>query len=325
MRILSGIQPTGEIHIGNYLGAVKHWIELQEKHDCVFPVVDLHALTTFQNPKTFKQEVLNKAAELLALGVNPERCILFVQSHIKEHTELAWILNTITPVAELERMTQFKDKAKKQKSNINMGLMDYPVLMAADILLYKTDAVPVGKDQIQHLELVRAIARKFNARFGKTFKEPKALLSKEGAKIMSLKSPKKKMAKSDGPDTYLSMFEEPKIIKKKIGAAVTDTENQITYNPQRKPGISNLLTIYSLFSGKSISSLEKKFKGKGYASFKKSLTGLLIKELTPFVKKKQELLSRQLYVQEILSQGAQKARIMATHTMEEVRKGIGIA
>ena len=324
MRILSGVQPTGEIHVGNYFGAVKHWVELQEKHDCLFPIVDLHALTTEQNPKTFKQEVLEKAAELLALGVNPERCILFVQSHIKEHTELAWILNTITPVAELERMTQFKDRAKKHKSNINMGLMDYPVLMAADILLYKTDAVPVGKDQIQHLELTRTIARKFNARFGKTFKEPKILLFKEGAKIMSLKYPKKKMSKSDGTDTYLSMFEEPKIIKKKIGAAVTDTGKEIKYNLQRKPGISNLLTIYSLFSGKSISSLEKKFKDKGYASFKKSLTELLIKELTPFAKKKRELLSRQLYIQEIISQGAQKARIIATHTMEETRERVGI-
>ena len=208
MRILSGIQPTGELHIGNYLGAIKQWLELQKNHECVFPIVDLHAITVPYNPKDLQKNIIETAISYLALGLDPEKSIIFVQSKIKEHTELSWLLNTITPLSELERMTQYKEKSRQFKKNLNAGLLNYPILMAADILLYQTDLVPVGKDQEQHLELTRVIAKKFNNRFGKTFKDPKALIPKEGAKIMALNNPKKKMSKSLGPQAYLSLFAE---------------------------------------------------------------------------------------------------------------------
>lgn len=324
MRILSGIQPTGEMHIGNYLGAVQQWVELQEKHESMFPVVDLHALTIPQNPEAFAKATLNKIIELLAVGLDPEKCILFIQSHIQEHTELAWILNTLTPVAELERMTQYKDKAKKYKHNVNAGLFDYPVLMAADILLYKTEGVPVGQDQTQHLELTRILAKKFNGKFGKVFLEPKTLLATEGTKIMSLQNPKKKMSKSDPADASIALFEAPDAIKDKIMRAVTDTGKEIKYDPKRKPGISNLLTIYSLFSEQPIKATEKQFKGKGYAFFKKSLGELLSEKLELLRRKKKELESREVYVKEILRQGADHARTLAQSTMKEVREKIGL-
>ncbi len=252
MRILSGIQPTGEMHIGNYLGAIKQWIELQEKNECVFFIADLHSLTTPYDPKSLQNLILEKVICYLAAGLNPEKSIIFIQSQVKEHTELCWILNTICPIGELQRMTQYKDKAKKFKKNINTGLLDYPVLMAADILLYKTEGVPVGKDQVQHVELTRTIARKFNQRFGKTFIEPKPLIPKVGAKIMSLAEPKKKMSKTDNPQSYISLFDIPTTIQKKIMAAVTDPDTKIKYDPYKKPGISNLLIIYSLFIGQTI-------------------------------------------------------------------------
>ena len=324
MRIFSGIQPTGQLHIGNYLGATKNWAELQAKHDCFFMIADLHALTTPQNPKEFSKTTLSKFIELLAVGLNPEKCIIFVQSHIKEHTELAWIFSTLTSLSELERMTQFKDKAKKQHTNVNAGLLTYPTLMAADILLYKTQGVPVGKDQTQHLELTRTIAKKFNSTYGKVFPEPETLLVKEGAKIMSLAQPLKKMSKSDAPESSIGIFEDPASIQKKIQRAMTDAGKEIVYNPAKKPGISNLLTIYSLFSDESLSQAEKRFKGKEYSVFKKALADLLARKLEPLRKKKEELDSRELYVQEILHQGEQKARSIAQATMQEVREKIGL-
>jgi len=324
MKVLSGIQPSGSIHIGNYLGAIKQWLELQENNECVFFISDLHSLTIPYEPKEFQKNVFEAAVAYLAAGIDPEKSIFFIQSHIKEHTELFWLLDTITPIGDLQRMTQYKEKAKQFKKNINAGLLNYPVLQAADILLYKTNAVPVGKDQVQHIELSRSIARKFNQKFGKTFVEPKAMLSKQGAKILSLNDPKKKMSKSLGPQSYISLFEEPSIIKKKIMSAVTDTGKQIEYSPSKKPGISNLLTIYSLFSEKSIKQLEKEFKEKGYALFKKSLAELLINKLEPFRKKKKELLSREVYVQAILNQGAKRARIIAESTIKEAKKKMGL-
>lgn len=324
MRIFSGIQPTGQLHIGNYLGAVRQWLTLQAEHECLFCVVDLHALTQSQNPEEFRKAILEKVIELLAAGLNPERCTLFIQSHVREHTELAWILNTLTPVAELERMTQYKDKSKKNPENINAGLFDYPVLMAADILLYSTQAVPVGQDQTQHLELTRTLAKKFNSKFGETFTEPKTLLSAEGAKIMSLQNPAKKMSKSDPANTVIGLFEEAESIKAKITAAVTDTGKEVKYDEKRKPGVSNLLTIYSLFSEQPVKTLEKRFKGKGYAAFKKSLGGLLAEKLEPMRLKKKEIESREVYVKEILRQGANHARTLAQSTMEEVREKIGL-
>ena len=324
MRILSGIQPTGQMHIGNYLGAVKQWTELQAQHECFFLVVDLHALTVEQNPREFAKATMEKVVELISVGLNPEKCVLFLQSHIKEHTELAWIFSTITPIAELERMTQYKDKAKKNKKNINTGLLTYPILMAADILLYQTQSVPVGKDQTQHLELTRVIARKFNKLYGNTFVEPETLVSKEGAKIMSLQDPKKKMSKSDGPQAYVSLFEEPASIRKKLMRAITDAGKEIVYNPSKKPGISNLLTIYSLFAEESLKDVEKQFRGKGYAGLKKSVADLLIDKLEPFRRKKKELLVRNLYLKEILKSGARKAQSVAEATMEDVRSKIGL-
>jgi len=324
MKIVSGIQPTGSIHIGNYLGAIKQWIDLQEKEEAIFFIADLHSLTTIQDSKTLKEGILETAIAYLSLGIDPQKSLFFAQSQVKEHTELCWILNTITPLGELERMTQFKEKSKQFKKNINAGLLIYPILQAADILLYKANAVPVGRDQVQHIELTRAIARKFNQKFGKTFPEPKAILPKMGAKIMSLNNPKKKMSKSLGPASYISIFEKPEDIKKKIMSAVTDTGKQIRYNPKSKPGISNLLTIYSLFSNKSIKETEKAFKGKGYAQLKKSLTKLLIESLEPFNKKREEFLSRKVYVEEVLKLGAKRASSIAQTTMQEVNKKAGL-
>jgi len=324
MRIFSGIRPTGELHIGNYLGAIKQWLELQEKNECIFCIVDLHGITTPYNPKELQKNILDVAIIYLAAGLNPEKCIFFVQSQIKEHSELAWFLGTITPLGELQRMTQFKEKAKKHKEYINAGLLNYPVLMAADILLYQTDLVPVGKDQEQHVELARTIARKFNQIFGQTFKEPKVLLPKIGAKIMSLQNPKKKMSKTDDSRGCIGLFDEPEEIQKKIMSAVTDTGKVIKYDQKKKPGISNLLIIYSLFSEKTIKEIEKKSKGKGYADFKKSLAKLLINSLEPFRRKRKELLSREVYVRDILDKGNRKAQIIAQSTMAEVRKKMGL-
>lgn len=324
MRVFSGIRPTGELHIGNYLGAMKQWVELQENNECVFCIVDLHALTTPYNPKELQKNILEVAIAYLAAGLDPEKCIFFVQSQVKEHLELTWFLNTVCPTSELARMTQFKEKSKQFKENVNAGLLDYPVLMAADILLYQTDFVPVGRDQKQHVELSRTLARKFNKRFGKTFKEPQVLLPKTGEKIMSLQNPKKKMSKTDEPKGCISLFDSPEEIKKKIMTAVTDPGKKISYNPDSKPGISNLLIIYSLFSGKSIKEIEKRFKGKGYAEFKKQLSQLLLLKLEPFRRKRKELLAREVYVREMLNRGARRAKVIAASTMTGVRKKVGL-
>ena len=249
---------------------------------------------------------------------------LFFQSQVKEHAELSWLLGTITPLGELQRMTQFKEKAKKHPEYVNAGLLNYPLLMAADILLYQTDLVPVGRDQQQHVELTREIARRFNKKFGKVFKTPEVLLPKTGEKIMSLQNPKKKMSKTDDPQGCIELFDEPEIIQKKIMAAVTDPGKTIIYDSEKKPGISNLLTIFSLFSGKSIRELEKKFKGGGYEKFKKSLTELLINSLEPLRRKRKELLSREVYVKEILEQGRKRAQIIAQSTLQEVKKKMGL-
>jgi len=340
MRVFSGIQPTGTLHIGNYLGAIKQWLLLQEQNECIFCIVDLHALTVPFNPKNLQDSILEKAVVYLAAGINPEKSIIFVQSQVKEHSELAWLLNTVTPLGDLARMTQYKEKSKKFKENLNAGLLDYPVLMAADILLYQTDLVPVGEDQKQHVELARTIARRFNQKFGDVFKIPEARIPKSGARIMSLQNPAKKMSKTDPRESYIGLFDEPEEIKEKIMKAVTDTGKIIKYDQEKKAGISNLLTIYSLFTratakggdetlvsstgGKTIKEIEKKFKNKGYAEFKKSLAELLINSLEPFRRKKKELLTREVYVREILNQGAKRAQVLASSTMQEVRKKMGL-
>ncbi len=324
MRIFSGIRPSGELHIGNYLGAIKQWIALQEENECIYCIVDLHAITTPYNKESFSEKVINQAINYLALGLNPQKCILIIQSHIKEHAELAWLLGTITPLGELQRMTQYKEKSKKHKKYINAGLLNYPVLMAADILLYQTEVVPVGEDQKQHVELAREIAKKFNNRFGETFKLPEARLNKEGAKIMSLANPKSKMSKSDGGQGCIELFEKPESVKKKIMSAVTDNEKNIKYNKTKKPGISNLLTIYSLFREITIKEAEQELEGKSYSEFKKIVAETLIKSLDPFREKRNELESREVYIREILNQGAKRAQVIAQSTMNDVKKKMGL-
>lgn len=322
--IFSGIQPTGEIHIGNYLGAIKNWAELQDNYDCFFSIVDLHAMTIPYDAKKFQKAIYDTALYSIAAGLNPEKCTLFIQSQIKEHSELAWILDTITPLGELERMTQFKEKAKEQKKEVNAGLLTYPVLQAADILLYKTNFVPVGKDQEQHIELGRTLARKFNSRFGQVFKEPKTLIPKTGAKIMSLQDPSKKMSKSHGQDSYIALFDSENEIRRKIKIAVTDSGKEIKDDKKNKPAISNLLTIYRLFSEKPIKEIEKKYQGKGYAEFKNDLAEVIIKYLKPLRQRREKLAKNPIYIKDILEQGRKKAQKIASQTMAEVKKKTGL-
>lgn len=325
MRIFSGIQPTSQLHLGNYLGVIKPWLALQSgNNECIFWIADLHALTVPYKPDELKERTLEVVATYLIAGLDPEKSIIFRQSDIKEHTELCWFLSTVTPLGDLQRMTQFKDKSAKHVKNINAGLLNYPVLMAADILLYQVDLVPVGQDQKQHVELTRDIAKKFNARFGETFKMPKPLIPKIGAKIMSLAEPTKKMSKSDEPKTHITLFDSPKDIAEKIGSATTDSDNEIKYDVEKKPGISNLLTIYSLFADQEIKQIEKEFKGKGYKNFKESLTKLLIEKLEPFRQKKNDFKNKPELLEKILDNGAQKARAIAEQTMALVRLNIGL-
>ena len=322
-RVFSGIQPSGSLHIGNYFGAIKNWPELQSDNDCLYCVVDLHAITVYQKPEILRQKIFDTAAIILAAGIDPKKSIVFIQSRLKEHAELAWILNTITPIAELQRMTQFKDKAGKQKT-INAGLLNYLVLMAADILLYQTEKVPVGEDQKQHVELARVIARKFNNLYGETFKEPQSLVKKEGARIMSLSDPTKKMSKSDkDPRGCINLTDSAETIREKIKKAVTDSGREIKFD-ERKPAISNLLTIYSLASGKTIRDLEKKYAGGSYGEFKKEMAEAVIESLRPFQEKYRELKNNLDYVTQVLQDGAQKARAIAEPMMERIKKKIGI-
>ena len=323
--IFSGVAPSGNIHIGNYLGAIKQWVELQNsgEYQNIFCVVDEHALTTPQDPAKLRSKILEVFTLYLALGIDPEKSIIFVQSHVSEHSELNWILSTITPVGELERMTQFKDKSKKQKS-VLAGLLNYPVLMAADILLYKTNLVPVGEDQLQHIEITRAIAKKFNNTYGQTFAIPEPFLNKEGKRIMGLDDPSKKMSKSaENPNNYIALLDSPETIREKIKSAVTDSESEIKYDVENKPAISNLLLIYSLFSKKLISELEKEYEGKNYSVLKKDLAEVVIEGLSPIQKKYQELSVNPDYIKKVLRAGAEKAKIIASQTMTEVREKIG--
>lgn len=324
MRVLSGIQPSGEIHIGNYLGAIKQWLDLQNKYNCIFPIVDLHALTEPYNPKLFQNSVLDAAATYIAVGLDIKKSVIFIQSQVPEHVELMWLLNTITPLGDLFRMTQFKEKGEKFKKTLNAGLLNYPILMAADILLYKADLVPVGQDQLQHLELTRTIARKFNGVFGKTFPEPKAILSSFGARILSLQDPAKKMSKSDSAGSYISLNDKPEVVRKKLKIAVTDSGREIKYDLKNKPAISNLLNIYSLFSGKTLFELEKKYKNRGYAEFKKDLAKIIIKNLAPLQQKKRALLKKPAQLRKILDDGAKKAKKIAQKTLSEVKKKMGL-
>ena len=323
--IFSGVVPSGNLHIGNYFGAIRQWLELQNagEYRNIFCVVDEHALTTPQDPAKLRSKILEVFTLYLALGLDPEKSIIFVQSSVSEHSELGWILNTITPIGELERMTQFKDKSQKQKS-VLAGLLNYPVLQAADILLYHTNTVPVGEDQLQHIEITRAIARKFNSTFGETFAIPEPFINKEGKRIMGLDDPAKKMSKSaENSKNYIALLDSPEIIREKIKSAVTDSENEIKYDAQNKPAVSNLLTIYGLFSGKSLAVLEKEYVNKNYSIFKNDLAEVITNILSPIQNKYKELSANPDYVKKVLRQGAEKAKIIASQTIKEVRAKIG--
>ena len=322
--VVSGVQPSGEIHIGNYLGAIKQFVLLQDKYRTYFFIADLHALTLRQQePEKLKQQTLNLAALYLACGLDPKKTIIFAQSAVPAHTELGWILNTLTPLGELYRMTQFKEKSERHE--VLAGLLNYPTLMAADILLYQTSFVPVGEDQLQHMELTRTLARKFNSRYGKTFKEPKALLQKEGAKIMGLDDPSKKMSKSAArPANYIGLSDSPDEIRRKIKIAVTDSGREIKYQPEAKPAISNLLAIYGLMTDQSIAKLEKKYAGKSYSEFKADLAEVLVQKLSPIQKKYRELAGNKVKLLKILRAGAEQAGKTAQKTIAEVRRKIGL-
>jgi len=324
MRAFSGIQPSGIIHIGNYFGAIKNWVKLQNEYESIFCIVNQHAITVPQDPKKLEENTYKVASIYLAFGIDPQKSIIFVQSEVKEHTELCWILNTITRLPELERMTQFKEKAKQHKSSVNVGLFDYPVLMAADILLYQTDIVPVGQDQKQHVELTITLAERFNKIFGKTFAIPKALIRKEGGKIMGLDDPLKKMSKSASSlFNYIALDDSPAMIREKIKRAVTDSGKEIKYDSQ-KPAISNLLNIYSLTTNKSTIEIEKEFEGKGYKEFKEALSEALINFLTPFQKKQKAILKDKNYIRKVLKDGKERAQSIAQKTMVEVKNKIGL-
>lgn len=321
-RVFSGVQPTNNLHLGNYLGAIKNWVELQNSYDAFYCVVDLHAITIKQEPKQLRQNVLNVAKTYLALGVDPNKSTIFVQSHVPQHAELAWVLNTVAKVSELERMTQFKDKAKDHTENINMGLFDYPVLMASDILLYSPEVVPVGEDQKQHVELTRDLAARFNSLYGKAFIEPEPLINKQGARIMGLDDPTKKMSKSaTSANNYIALLDSPEVVAKKISRAVTDSGTNIESGADR-PALTNLLTIYSLLSGQSIKELEKEYAGKGYADFKKVLSGVVTEFISEFQNKFNALDDDK--VKKILEDGAEKARAVASKKMEEVKTKMGL-
>jgi len=324
--IFSGIQPSGNIHIGNYLGAIKQFVELQKKGGAIFCIVDEHAITIPQDPKELRENILDVAMIYLACGIDPKKSLIFIQSHVPAHTELGWILNTLTPLGELERMTQFKEKVrdKKEKIGILSGLLTYPTLMAADILLYQTTAVPVGEDQKQHVELTRTIARKFNNRYGDSFTIPKTVLDKHAARIMSLDDPQKKMAKSaENPKSYINLLDSPKTIREKIKTAVTDSGKEIRYDERKKPAISNLIVIYGAFSGLSNTEIEKKYKGKAYAEFKKDLGELLVEKLKPIQKNYHKLSKNKKQVLKILNEGAKKANKIANKTLNDVKEKMG--
>lgn len=321
MRIFSGIQPTGNLHIGNYLGAILQWAKLQDGNDGIYCIVDLHAITVPQNPQELQKHSLETAITLLAAGIDPDKSLIFVQSHVPAHAELGWILNTLTPMGELERMTQYKDK--KSKSTF-AGLFNYPTLMAADILLYQTEGVPVGQDQVQHIELARGLAERFNNRFGETFTVPKPLLKKETAHITSLTDPGKKMSKSDESDrSRINLTDSTDVIRDKIKSAVTDSGHEVLYDEDKKPAISNLLNVCAGFTNKSVTDIEKEFSGKSYVEFKDSLAGVIIEALTPFQQRYHELQKEKTEVIDLLKRGSQKAAKLAAPTLAKVREKIG--
>jgi len=323
MRVFSGVQPTGNIHIGNYLGAFKQFVELQDDNECIYCIVDMHSITLPQDPKELKKHILDVAAIYLAVGIDPKKSILFVQSDVPAHAELAWILTCNSYMGELSRMTQFKDKSKGQES-APTGLFTYPVLMAADILLYDADTVPVGNDQKQHIELCRDVAIRVNNKYTNTFVVPDGRFLKEGARVMSLDEPEKKMSKSaENPYGVISLLDDESKIKKSIMRATTDSESTVRFDPEAKPGISNPLTIYSAFSGLPIKDLEKKYDGSGYGEFKKDLVSVTVDALRPIREKFNEIRNSQELL-ESLKSGAERADAIAEKTIKRVKGNFGL-
>ena len=324
--VLSCIQPTGTPTLGNYLGALKNWKNMCEDYDCLYGVADLHSITvpTFrENPAQLKKNTLELYALLLALGIDPEKNVVFVQSQVPTHAQLGWILNCYTQFGEAARMTQFKEKSQKLENNISVGLFDYPVLMAADILVYGADFVPIGADQKQHLELARNIVDRFNAIYGNVFKTPEPFIGKAGAKICSLQDPTHKMSKSDdNPKSYISMLDEPNVIMKKIKSAVTDSDACVKY-AEGKDGINNLMTIYSCCTGKSFEEIEKEFEGKGYGDFKTAVGQAVIDELAPVQARYKELINDKKYLEECMKKGADLATRISQRTLDKVMKKVG--
>ncbi len=322
-RIFSGIQPSGNLHLGNYLGAIRQWVDLQNDYDAIFCIVDLHAITVPQDPAELRRKTLEIAKVYLASGIDPNRSTLFIQSHLSGHTQLAWILNTIARLGDLEKMTQFKDKSQKEgKETTSVGLLDYPVLMAADILLYDTDVVPVGKDQMQHIELTRTLAERFNKKFGETFVIPEGKVSKEGALIMGLDDPSKKMSKSASSEyNYIALSDTPDQVRRKIMKAVTDSGSEIAYD-DTKPALKNLINIYSLLSGKTPQEIVSMYIGKGYGDFKKDLAEVIVSFLTPLQERIAKLTDEE--VMKILIEGKEKIRPIAVKKMQEVYEKVGL-
>jgi len=323
-RVLSGIQPTSDsFHLGNYLGALQHWVALQDDFEAFYCVVDLHAMTVDWNPQVLRARSRLAAAQLLAIGLDPQRCTLFMQSHVPEHTELAWIFSCLTGFGEASRMTQFKDKSARAQ-NVGVGLFTYPILQAADITIYQADRVPVGEDQRQHLELTRDLAGRFNARFGLTFVIPEPHIVKETAKIADLQAPTAKMSKSLPEAGTLNLLDDPKVLTKKIKSAVTDSDGVVRYDEAAKPGISNLLTIFSALTGRSIDDLETAYSGRGYGDFKGDLAGVVLEFVTPVREKVRRYLDDAAALDAVLAAGAERARGVAVATMELVRDRVGL-
>jgi tryptophanyl-tRNA synthetase len=323
--VFSGTQPTGAPHLGNYLGAFRGYVAMQETHDCIYCAVDLHAITVRQERAELRRNVLDLVNMFLACGVDPERSIVIVQSHVPQHTELMWLLNTITYMGELRRMTQFKDKSGGGESeSIGVGLFDYPVLMAADILLYRADAVPVGEDQKQHVELTRDLAERFNNAFGKTFVVPEPVIPADAARIMGLDDPAKKMSKSAGSEyNYIALMDPPEVIRRKIKRAVTDSGSEVRPGDD-KPALTNLLTIYSAMAGEPVETIVERYAGRGYADFKKDLGEVVVDALAPIQARMKELQADKAYTLDVLRAGAERAEAIAGRTMQKARERMGL-
>lgn len=325
-RIFSGVQPSGNITLGNYLGAIKNWVDLQEEYECLYAIMDMHSITVRQDPQELKKRTLDLLKVYLACGIDPEKNLLFVQSHVPAHAQLSWVLNCYTYMGELSRMTQFKDKSKSHADNINAGLFTYPVLMAADILLYGADLVPVGKDQMQHIEICRDIAERFNSVYGNVFTIPEGFMPKAGAKVMSLQEPTKKMSKSDpNPKGYISMLDEVNVIAKKIKSAVTDSEGVVEYREgdDTKAGINNLMTIFSAVTGKSYDEITRDYAGKGYGAFKGDVAEAVVEHIKPIRAEYDRLSNDKAYLEGIYKSGAEKAQIIASRMVSKVYKKVG--